>query len=185
MSGRASAVSLRSRPGCAGLAGGGAGANDGSPAVPGLPRYGRGTGRAGEWPLRTSLELAALPSAVGCARLHAKHVLREWGLEELSDPVELLVSELLTNAVKAARSMDPVSPVRFWLMSDYTCALILVWDASPEPPVRIDVTGDAEGGRGLLLVEAICQQWNWYLSAEPSGKVVWCLVMLPHGGNAT
>lgn len=131
---------------------------------------------ADNWPLRTFLELGALPGAVPCARLHAKHVLREWGLEALSDPVELLVSELLTNAIKAARSMDRISPVQFSLMSDHTRVLVLVWDANPQPPVRVDAPADAESGRGLLLVETLSQQWNCYATKERGGKVVWCLV---------
>ncbi len=54
-----------------------------------------------EPPLRSYLELGALPTAVPCARLHARHVLREWGLNGLAPDSELLVSELVTNAVKA------------------------------------------------------------------------------------
>lgn len=47
-----------------------------------------------QWPLQSFLELGALPGAVPCARLHARHVLREWGLADLADSTELLVSEL-------------------------------------------------------------------------------------------
>ena len=54
------------------------------------------------WPLRSSLELGALSSAVPCACLHVKHVLWEWGLNSLAERAELLVSELVTNAVNAA-----------------------------------------------------------------------------------
>ena len=59
-----------------------------------------------EPPLRSYLELGALPTAVPCARLHARHVLREWGLNGLAPDSELLVSEPVTNAssVKAAPS---------------------------------------------------------------------------------
>jgi anti-sigma regulatory factor (Ser/Thr protein kinase) len=54
------------------------------------------------WPLRSSLVLGALSSAVPCASLHVKHVLWEWGLNSLAERAELLVSELVTNAVTAA-----------------------------------------------------------------------------------
>ena len=54
------------------------------------------------WPFRSSLELGALSSAVPCACLHVKHVLWEWGLNSLAERAELLVSELVTNAVTAA-----------------------------------------------------------------------------------
>ena len=53
------------------------------------------------WPLRSSLELGALSTAVPCACLHVKHVLWEWGLNSLVESAELLVSELVTNAVNA------------------------------------------------------------------------------------
>src|SRR5487761_452485 len=50
---------------------------------------------------RSRLEVAALDTAPGCLRLHAKHMLCEWGFPGLSDTTELLVSELVTNAVRA------------------------------------------------------------------------------------
>ena len=53
------------------------------------------------WPLRSSLELGALSSAVSCACLHVKHVLWEWGLNSLAESAGLLVSGLVTNAVDA------------------------------------------------------------------------------------
>ena len=53
------------------------------------------------WPFRSSLELGALPTAVPCACLHVRHILWEWGLNSLAESAELLVSELVTNAVNA------------------------------------------------------------------------------------
>ena len=56
--------------------------------------------------------------------------------------------------------------------------LIIVWDASPHAPVRAEVDGEAESGRGLMLVEAISAQWG--TSANPSGgKTVWALIAAP------
>src|ERR1035437_2091178 len=54
------------------------------------------------WPLQSRLELAALPSAVPCVRLHARQLLWEWRLAALAETIELLVSELATNAVNAS-----------------------------------------------------------------------------------
>src|ERR1039457_1668360 len=74
------------------------------PAVP-LPRHdGRGARMRDDWPLQSYLELGVMAGSVPCARLHAKHVLWEWGLAEISDSVELLVSELVTNAVREGYS---------------------------------------------------------------------------------
>jgi anti-sigma regulatory factor (Ser/Thr protein kinase) len=131
---------------------------------------------ADEWPLRTSLELGALPSAVGCARFHVRQVLWEWGLTQFSERVELLISELLTNAVKASRVLEWTTPVRFWMLSDEASVLLLVWDGNPQPPVRIDTGELNEHGRGLLLVEALSDQWSWYVPPELGGKVVSALV---------
>jgi anti-sigma regulatory factor (Ser/Thr protein kinase) len=127
------------------------------------------------WPLQDFLELGALASAVPCARLHARQVLWEWGLASLGESSELVVSELMTNAVKASRAVTPGSPVRLWLMSDLAQILILVWDASPQPPVRVNASGEAENGRGLILVEAISEQWGWYGCDDRNGKFVWAI----------
>jgi anti-sigma regulatory factor (Ser/Thr protein kinase) len=138
---------------------------------PFMTRRGRGTN--GPWPLQDFLELGALAGAVPCARLHARQVLREWGLTNLGESTELLVSELITNAVKASRAVTQASAVRLWLMSDLARILILVWDTSPQPPVRVNATGGAENGRGLILVEAVSEQWGWYSQDDITGKFVW------------
>src|SRR5258708_39759105 len=51
------------------------------------------------WPLRDDLELGALPTAAGCARLHDRQIVLEWGLPALGDTSELLGSQLVTNAI--------------------------------------------------------------------------------------
>jgi len=135
----------------------------------------RGHAANGPWPLQDFLELGALASAVPCARLHARQVLWEWKLTSLGESAELLVSELITNAVKASRAVAQGSPVRLWLESDLAQVLILVWDASPQPPVRVNANGEAENGRGLILVEAISEQWGWYGRDDCDGKFVWAI----------
>lgn len=135
----------------------------------------RGRGANDPWPLQDFLELGALASAVPCARLHARQVLWEWGLTSLGESAELLVTELITNAVKASRAVTLGSPVRLWLVSDLAQILILVWDASPQPPVRINAGGEAENGRGLILIEAISEKWGWYGRDGSDGKFVWAI----------
>jgi anti-sigma regulatory factor (Ser/Thr protein kinase) len=131
---------------------------------------------ARDWPLGDFMELGALPGSVPCARYHARQILWEWRLDRLSDSVELVVDELVTNAVAASRDLDWPYPVRMWLLSDRANVLVLVWDANPQPPVRIDPGDDAESGRGLLLVEAISAQWDWYAGARAGGKLVHALI---------
>jgi anti-sigma regulatory factor (Ser/Thr protein kinase) len=125
------------------------------------------------WPLVSFLELGALPGAVPCARLHARQVLWEWGLGSSAETLELLVSELVTNAVHITRDAAAGTPVRLWLVSDKAQVVIWVWDASPLPPEPADAGSDAEHGRGLMLVQALSAQWGWDFPAGTGGKAVW------------
>ncbi len=133
-------------------------------------------------PPRSYLELGALPTAVPCARLHTRHLVWEWGLNDLADSTELLVSEFVTNAVKTMAGREDQAAVRLRLSSDNARVLIEVWDADPQPPAPRDLGEDGtpdpqeEGGRGLFLVAALSTRWDWYLTQEPDGKVVWCEV---------
>ena len=151
--------------------------------------------RSGQWPLQSRLELGALPGAVPCARLHARLVLTEWGQAALADSVELIVSELMTNALRACS--DPVTggpgydaegravSLGLRLASDRRQALVEVWDGATAPPVPGQVSHDGETGRGLLMVEAVSSRWGYYYPGrqprgtapdERAAKVVWALI---------
>jgi hypothetical protein len=78
------------------------------------------------WPFQSYLELGALPSALPSARLHARFVVAEWGLEPIVDTVELVVSELVTNGVKASRELEHLPPVWLGLSGDADRVLIAV-----------------------------------------------------------
>jgi anti-sigma regulatory factor (Ser/Thr protein kinase) len=131
------------------------------------------------WPPHDYLELGALSTAVPCARLHARSLLWEWGLDWLAPDAELLVAELTANAITATAAHDEAA-VRLRLSSDGTRVLIEVWDADPWPPTAADRGENGrpaprgERGRGLFLVAALSARWDWYLTEEPRGKVVWC-----------
>jgi anti-sigma regulatory factor (Ser/Thr protein kinase) len=137
------------------------------------------------WPLQSYLELATLPSAVPCARLHARQILWEWGLQALTDTAELIVSELVTNAINASQGsrgsryaghwMPGASPLRLWLHGDSERIAIQVWDGNDQVPTRQAKELDAESGRGLLLVEALTEAWGSYRPQDSSGKVVWAV----------
>jgi hypothetical protein len=111
-------------------------------------------------------------------------VLWEWRLTGDLDGTELVVSELVTNAVQRSRADGHPAPVRLWLLADRARVLVLVWDASPLPPVTMSTSEDAENGRGLLLVDAISERWGFYFPGEHGpasaagqrGKVVWAAV---------
>jgi anti-sigma regulatory factor (Ser/Thr protein kinase) len=139
-----------------------------------------------EWPLRSYLQLGALPGAVPCARLHTKLVLWEWGIDHLVETAELLVSEIITNAVRVSASPandqggsqrpSGLPTVWFWLAADRRNVLIQVWDGSPETPTRHEVDPEAESGRGLLLVDRLSDRWGSYTPDGWSGKVVWAII---------
>ena len=138
------------------------------------------------WPWRSYIELGSLPSAVPCARLHAKQVLWEWGLDDCTDSVELVVSELVTNAQRVSAGLTwsiywgqwrpGVPSVRLWLCADRQRVLIQVWDADERMPEPQSVDLEAESGRGLLLVETLCAEWGAYVPEDGGGKVTWAEV---------
>lgn len=131
------------------------------------------------------LELATLPSSPFWARRETRSVLGAWHVwDETIETAELLVSELVTNAVKFAspqpgqpREDDPCSLDRISLTLRYLAGrlVIEVTDPDPRPPVVADVSDDAEGGRGLMLVQALSKDWDFYLPPS-GGKVVYCVL---------
>jgi hypothetical protein len=138
-----------------------------------------------EWPLLSHVELRALPASVRSARLHTKSILDQWRLGGLAHTAELLVSEIVTNAVRASApavhkqretgQAARAQLLRFWLTSDHHSVLIQVWDGDIHGPERKDVGPDAEAGRGLLLIDTLSTQWGWYAPDGQGGKIVWAV----------
>ncbi|MDT0265424.1 SpoIIE family protein phosphatase [Streptomyces sp. DSM 44915] len=118
-----------------------------------------------------SWTFAADRQVVREARRAVVRTLRDWGLDELVDPAELLVSELVTNAVRHARGPVEVRVVRG------SSLLIEVTDPVPDPPHERTATPDDEGGRGLSIVSREARRWG--TRSGPAGKTVW--FELPHG----
>ncbi|MGW0188817.1 ATP-binding SpoIIE family protein phosphatase [Streptomyces sp. NPDC003362] len=119
----------------------------------------------------TTLDLPSDPAAVAGARGHTSETLTAWGLEELSFATELIVSELVTNAIRYGKG--PIQ-LRLILQSTLTCE---VFDTnSTSPHLRHARTFD-EGGRGLLLVAQLSERWGTRHSRE--GKVIWAEQALP------
>ena len=92
-----------------------------------------------------------------------------------------MVSELVTNAVTASAELQPgVAPVMVWLGSDSHHVLVAVADTSRQPPMRLNLEADADGGRGLALVEAFSSRWGWHpVTMTGLVKVVWAEWRLP------
>ncbi|MEU3062378.1 SpoIIE family protein phosphatase [Streptomyces subrutilus] len=110
-------------------------------------------------------------TAPGRARRFARRALTRWGLEELSDSLELLVSEVVTNAVRYAER--PVT-LRLLRTDVLRCE---VGDDSPQLPRQRRARDTDEGGRGLFLVNRLTRRWG--ATRLSSGKVVWFELALP------
>jgi anti-sigma regulatory factor (Ser/Thr protein kinase) len=143
------------------------------PTVQAGPEPRSGAGGA-DWPLVSTLEFGSLPTAVACARAHARSVLFEWGLGHLADDVVTLSSELVTNALQASWTLKDRPPVVLRLLANDRQLLIEAWDQCIE---RLDLapraSSDAEHGRGLLVVAALSNRWGVGRMGSRF-KVVWC-----------
>ena len=151
-------------------------------------------------PLRQGLpplDPAAVSSAASCAlpaRLEAvrearnftRRTLGQWDVGERFDDVCLVVSELVTNALRHALpssvlyACEQDAPVRLHLMRWTTRLVCAVRDPSHDSPVAGDSEDfSAESGRGLFLVESFADSWGWHpLAGTLSGTVVWALFRL-------
>ncbi|MCS0634467.1 SpoIIE family protein phosphatase [Streptomyces sp. LP05-1] len=116
------------------------------------------------------------PRSVGRARELARAQLTTWDLEPLVDTVELLVSELVTNALRYGEG-----EIRLRLLRDRTL-VCEVWDAGLVQPRRRRARDTDEGGRGLQLVGLLSAGWG--SRRTPRGKTVWFELGLPDGDAA-
>ncbi|MDQ1463185.1 MAG: hypothetical protein QOC73_126, partial [Actinomycetota bacterium] len=149
------------------------------------------------------LELEPTPQAVGAARRFVADTCRRWQIQSVSDDISLAVSELVTNAVLHAhthiqvtmcvtrgsaqisvRDSDPrppiLRPVRLDLLADL--------DAVPAQGVgreiderdsvlHVGTSGSVAAGRGLLIVDALADEWG--VAERTDGKEVWLTMLVP------
>ncbi|RSO05710.1 histidine kinase [Streptomyces sp. WAC 05379] len=112
-------------------------------------------------------------SAVSRVRAAAARTLTEWDLEEEAFTTELILSELVTNALRHA-----TGPIRVRLIRDLTLICEVSDGSSTAPHLRSAATTD-EGGRGLFLVAQFAERWGTRYTAD--GKVIWTEQPLPQG----
>ena len=133
--------------------------------------------------LTSRLALGALPASVPSARAHTHQVLATWNLTQISDSAEIVVTELVTNAIthgSLSHRGTPIPAVHLQLTAGSGDLVVDVWDASCRPPVLDpDVTADEESGRGLLLVDAICDTWRSDTVLGWPGKRVRAVLKIP------
>ncbi|MFC8877058.1 MULTISPECIES: SpoIIE family protein phosphatase [Streptomyces] len=128
--------------------------------VQGLP-----SDSVGDWTLPRE------PRSVGRAREYARAQLLAWDMEPLVDTTELLVSELVTNALRYGEG-----EIRLRLLLDRTL-VCEVWDSGLVQPRRRRARDTDEGGRGLQLVGLLSAAWG--SRRTPHGKTVWFELPLP------
>ncbi|MFE7901405.1 SpoIIE family protein phosphatase [Streptomyces sp. NPDC057424] len=133
--------------------------------VQGLP-----TESVGDWTLPRE------PRSVGRAREYARAQLLAWDMEPLVDTTELLVSELVTNALRYGEG-----EIRLRLLLDRTL-VCEVWDSGLVQPRRRRARDTDEGGRGLQLVGLLSAAWG--SRRTPRGKTVWFELPLPGGDTS-
>ena len=122
------------------------------------------------WPLVSILPpLGPVETAPACGRHHTRAVLSEWKLGHFADDAALLVTELMTNAMKASRRCG--TPVCLRILADSEQLIIEVWDRSPDEPEPRRASYADEDGRGLSVIQSVSHQWGSYFSG--GWKVVW------------
>ncbi|MFC7385308.1 ATP-binding protein [Sphaerisporangium rhizosphaerae] len=118
---------------------------------------------------RTSLPAAT--ESVPRARRYVGELLRKSGMKDPGE-AELLVSELVTNAVAHADSVSGgVSVAVFRRGSDFHIEVSDGGSTTSTPQVPVELYEDSEGGRGLWLVRELASSWGWH--ETESGRVVW------------
>ena len=125
-----------------------------------------GTGQAG---LAHRMELPPIAESVAAARKGTRAILESQGLSHLVEDAILLVSELVSNAVRHAHGDG--SPLELRVIPSGSTLRIEILDTDPQPPTpRIPGPLDASGF-GFVLVEAIADDWG--VSQTSTGKAVW------------
>jgi hypothetical protein len=113
--------------------------------------------------------------SVKAARDFARATLRRWGMADLGNDGGVVVSELLTNALRHAlprRAGFAAAPIRIGLLHPGPCVLCAVADPSDQVPVVREPDHLAETGRGLHVIASLSDRWGWTVPGR-NGKVVW------------
>ena len=124
-----------------------------------------GADRVAEWPVPSD------PAAVGEVRATVTRQLAEWGLDDLAFSTELILSELVTNAIRYGSG-----PIQVRMLRDRSLICEVFDGSSTSPHLRYAATTD-EGGRGLFLVAQLAERWGTRYT--PAGKVIWTEQPLP------
>ncbi len=136
-----------------------------------------------ETPAVTSRPLNPVPEECRNARQFVRELLTCWGLSYLSDDAELIIAELVGNAVRHGLRAAPQirragaspSALRLCLLRRVGEVMLAVTDPSDDIPQPKAASDSGESGRGLQIVGALSYVWGWS-PIEGSGKAVWAVL---------
>jgi len=136
-----------------------------------------------ETPAVTCRPLSPVPEEARNARIFVRELLTCWGLSYLSDDAELIIAELVGNAVRHGLRTAPsavsrgagAAAIRLCLLRQIGEVMLAVTDPSDEAPAPRAATSGGESGRGLQIVGALSYVWGWS-PIEGSGKAVWAVL---------
>jgi len=122
--------------------------------------------------------------SVRAARDFTLATMHRWGVAERGEDIAIVVSELLTNALRHAvpgrGDTRPWRPIRLGLLQPGPCVLCAVADPDKAAPVPQAHGSLAETGRGLHIICALSDKWG-YTTLSDTGKVVWATFFLEAG----
>lgn len=119
--------------------------------------------------VRVSAHFPANPMSAGRARRLVSRACREWNVQHVADDAELVVTELVENAVRHARTGCEID-----VELSGSGLRITARDGSTAPPRLVYPDSTRSGGRGLLLIEKLCRDWGFEVLDH--GKRVWTVL---------
>lgn len=139
-------------------------------------------------PAVMSRPLSPVPEEARTARHFVRELLAGWGLSHLSEDAEMIIAELVGNAVRHGIRTAPAAiargagvrgasnpALRLCLLRRIGEVMLAVTDPSDEAPAPKAPTSDGENGRGLQIVGALSYIWGWS-PIEGNGKAVWAVL---------
>jgi anti-sigma regulatory factor (Ser/Thr protein kinase) len=132
-----------------------------------------------ETPAVTTRALSARPEEARTARRFVRELLTCWGLEALTDDAEMIVDELVVNAVLHGSALgNSMTVLRLCMLRRAGEVMVAVVDPRNEAPAPRQPDWSGESGRGLQIVAALSHVWGWSPIAG-HGKAVWAVLRDP------
>jgi hypothetical protein len=141
------------------------------------------------------LVITANPTKVHRSRDLARQACRSWNLAHMADDAELIMSEIVTNAVRKANEMSPASLVSFGIELDLDDRTLFLWawDSNPKMPELQKPDIFSEEGRGLFIVQQLVgadDEGKPRMGVQPApgggpGKTVWARLPVDGKGLGT